>query len=77
MKIFNEMLKCGLENVDIEDKNTVTLYLTEGHCSDMDGAIKLSSLLTPDVRTINTISGNEADTVYLRQGSKWKVIERE
>jgi hypothetical protein len=70
--MFNETLICGLKNVDIEDKDTVTFYLTKGHCADMPGAIKIAQLLVPKVKLIKTFSGKEVDTRYVRKGKDWK-----
>jgi hypothetical protein len=74
MKNWNETLKCALDNVDIEDENTVTFYLPEGQCVDMTGAIKIATMLSSGVKTINTHSGKEADTRYVRKGKEWQAL---
>jgi hypothetical protein len=74
MKNWNDTLKCALDNVDIEDENTVTFYLPEGQCVDMTGAIKIATMLSSRVKTINTYSGKEADTRYVRKGKEWQAL---
>jgi hypothetical protein len=74
MKNWNDTLKCALDNVDIEDENTVTFYLPEGQCVDMTGAIKIATMLSSRVKTINTYSGKEADTGYMRRRTSWQAF---
>src|SRR3954451_6899810 len=47
------------------------LYMADGECCDMSGAIELFQGIDPAVRAINTFSGDEPDTMYFRRGGEW------
>jgi hypothetical protein len=47
------------------------LYLPEGCCCDMDGCIELFQKIDKNVRRIDTFSGMESDTIYIRNGTNW------
>jgi hypothetical protein len=42
------------------------LWLAEGDCCDMTGAITLFEQIDAEVRTIMTFSGNAGDTCYIK-----------
>lgn len=51
--------------------NEVTLHLADGHCCDMEGAIKLAKKVHPEVESIQTFSGPVPDTFYMKIGQRW------
>jgi hypothetical protein len=69
---YQPLLQCGLDAVVAYLKShKVELWLPEGECCDMDGAIKYASLIDPQVALINTYSGGINDTYYIKEPSGW------
>ena len=52
--------------------NVLILRLPAGCCCDMTGAIVVAKLLCPAVRRIETYSGDEPDTQYIKNGKEWE-----
>ncbi len=52
-----------------------TLYLEDGHCASMPGAIALCERIDPAVKTVVTYSGERLDTVYQRRNGEWVVLQ--
>jgi hypothetical protein len=77
-------LMCGIEHLSYDFVGKVAvLRLPEGHCVDMDGAIKFVKRIDPQVRRIETWSGSEVDTLYVRMDEmagkpvgKWRACEQ-
>lgn len=51
------------------------LYLPEGVCTDMTGAIRFFTRIDPEVQQIQTYAGPERDTIYTRTGKQWEARE--
>lgn len=70
---FHPDLMCGLNRVR-EEKNTQTviMYFPEYHCCDMGGAIIVAERFNPDVRNIQTYSGDRTDTFYQKVDNEWR-----
>ena len=50
------------------------LDMEDGDCCDMTGCIAFFKAIDPQVRMIETFSGPERDTSYVKQGDSWRVI---
>ena len=58
---------CDLLRVEYDfQRQAATLYLHDGDCVDMDMAIQFVINIDKEVRTIRTVAGIEADTMYSR-----------
>lgn len=47
------------------------LYMPAGHCCDMSACLELFTEGWPAVKRIETFSGNERDTTYVKRGGRW------
>ena len=63
-------LQCNLVKMTITE-DQANLHFPEGECCDMQGAINLATSARPSVTLIQTWSGDEKDTNYLRTGDHW------
>jgi hypothetical protein len=70
---WSELLVCFAEAVEYHPALRLgVLRLPKGSCCDMSGCIELFRRLDPDVRRIETFSGDVRDTRYERDGNgKW------
>lgn len=66
-------LMCGRDSVHVvDDGATVRICVPRGHCTDMEGAIKLALSASGLCTKIETFSGSKRDTVYkLEDDGKW------
>jgi hypothetical protein len=53
--------------------HTGRAFLLPGHCTDATSVVRYFQLLDPDVCRIETFSGDEPDTVYIRGAKSWPV----
>ena len=72
--ILNEIIKCGINSIDVEDESTISFYLPDGHHADMAGAIKIAKFICPDVKKIKTYSGFEPTISYVFKNDDWKSV---
>lgn len=62
---WNEGLMCFLRLAVSVCPGVVGLYLREGGCTDMCGAIRLATDIDSGVQMTITVSGYDLDTVYI------------
>ena len=75
---FNPELKCKAKPLSYDPKTRVgRLDIVAGGCADMSGCIAAFERIDGRVQRIETYSGWEPDTVYLRRGRKWVASEHE
>lgn len=67
-----DVLKCQWKKWEVISPGFLMLTMAPGDCCDMDGCLKIASILCPEVVTIATYSGAELDTVYLKQQGQWQ-----
>jgi hypothetical protein len=74
--LYNEELKCRLLQAEFDyEAHVATLYLYDGDCTDMRGAIHFAKRSDPKVWKIHTVSGRKQDTGYvLIEVGKWKAV---
>jgi hypothetical protein len=53
------------------DERAGQLWMADGDCCDMEGAVALFEQIDPRVRTIQTFSGGRWDTRYSKRRGKW------
>ena len=71
--LIDGLMSGGLDAVSYSYKDRkATLYVPEFCCTDMSGAIAYAVHHFPDVRTIQTVSGDKPDVVYRRRGAEWE-----
>ena len=67
------MLKCRIERFTYCFVERVAeIWLADGNCTDMEGAIKYVMRIDTKAITIITWSGGKRDTVYMRIDGEWK-----
>jgi len=57
------------------ERRVGALYLPEGVCTDMGGAIQFFKRIDPEVEQIQTYAGPERDTISTRTGKQWEARE--
>ena len=73
--IWDKRLKCNVVSLTYDFRSrTGQLYLLDGDCCDMTGCVDLFEAIDPTVTAIDTYSGDEADTVYRKQGTEWRAL---
>lgn len=70
-EVFNHKTKCAIKSIHIEDKNTITFKMPQGHCTDYGGAEEMAKFILPTVTKIKTYAGKYIDTVYNLKDGKW------
>jgi hypothetical protein len=50
------------------------LDIEGGDCCDMSGCIAFFKAIDPDVQTIDTFSGSERDTGYVKRSWGWQAV---
>lgn len=69
------ILKCRVNRIEYDfDSRSGHLFLPEGNCTDMQGAIEFFLNIDPDVIHIHTWQGGKLDTQYVIYGGLWKAI---
>jgi hypothetical protein len=51
------------------------IYLADGDCTDMSGAIELARRIDPEIDRIRTFSGDKPDTYYNFEGVEWVAFD--
>jgi len=73
---WQPLLQCGLIRIRVTP-TAVTFQLPHGSCTDMTGAIKLATIINPDVTCIYTVCRDKKpgsmsrDTTYRLVDGKW------
>lgn len=70
--VFSDVLMCQWKKWEVVSPSFLRLTMYRGDCCDMDGCIKIASILCPEVVTIETYSGAKLDTVYLKEHGQWQ-----
>jgi len=71
--VFVEELVTRAEGVDYDFRTRLgRLFMADGCCCDMGGAIDLFTRIDPRVVKIETLSGDTRDTIYEKVGSEWQ-----
>jgi hypothetical protein len=64
---FHHGMQCCVRSVSYNFRDlTGRLDMEDGDCCDMSGCIEFFQALDPGVRLIETFSGSERDTAYIR-----------
>jgi len=71
---FSDELVCEVNRVEYDFNTKIgALWMQDGQCCDMSGCLKLFKRIDPEVKRIQTYSGEALDTVYTRELSdKWE-----
>ena len=56
---------------DFEERLGV-IVIADGECTDMTGCCAMFKRIDPNVRQIQTVAGEELDTVYTRTDTGWE-----
>ena len=56
------------------DRKIGMLKMRDGNCCDMEGCIEFFKAIDPEIRRIETFSGEVPDTVYALTGNSWNAI---
>ena len=70
--VFSMRLGCEWESWAVKAPGVLALTMSNGHCCDMEGAVKIAEFLMPDVHTIHTVSGGTSDTIYMKGRGGWQ-----
>jgi len=76
---YHSQLGCGIKRFEYDFATCVArLFLPDGHCTDMDGAIKLALALDDRCVRVETFTGTAPDTRYiLRSDGEWYALPAE
>ena len=73
--VWHSTLCCGVLSFLYDFATcTATIYVADGHCVDMTGAIDMATGLDDRCRRIETFSGAERDTCYELENGEWCAI---
>jgi hypothetical protein len=68
---FHKGLQCFLLSIENKPGNRVELYLEEGDCADMTGAIRLATAVNPDVAVVACYA-KRLDTEFRKSDGMWR-----
>jgi hypothetical protein len=72
---LDQRLKCHVISLAYDfRRHEGQLYLLDGDCCDMTGCVNLFEGIDPKVTAISTFSGDNADTVYRKEGKEWNAL---
>ena len=73
---FDAGLMCHLERLEYDTKAKIgALWLADGSCTDMGGAIAVFERIDPGVQAIMTFAGRRRDTAYHRTSDgSWRAV---
>ena len=72
---WNKDLMCHLDDwVKYPDTKEVSLIVGRGENTDMSGAIKVATVLMPEVESIGVFDDQRVHTFYERTGDTWKAF---
>jgi len=75
-EVFSVDLVTCIESLSYDFVQKVgVLCMPELCCCDMSGCIRVFQAIDPDVRRVDTISGDKADVVYMKNEGKWGVYQ--
>ena len=78
---FHHGLQCCVRSVSYDfRKRAGRLDMEDGDCCDMTGCIHFFQAIDPDVRKIETFSGDARDIAYERRSksrSVWRVVDED
>jgi hypothetical protein len=73
-RAWQRQLSCRVKAVAYDTATRVgVLRMADGDCCDMTGCVALFERIASDVQTIQTYSGDQADTRYRKVGGVWQV----
>lgn len=73
MNEYNSQLQCQPLSMAYDfGERLGMLVIAEGECTDMTGCIAFFERIDPNVRQIQTVAGDEFDTVYTRTPGGWE-----
>jgi len=73
--MWHDGLMCFVERLEVDFvKGCASLWLRDGNCTDMRGAIALIENISPDVFRIYTYGGRDRDTVYEKDAGEWVAV---
>lgn len=74
--ISHRDLMCEPLTVTYDFRSRVgVVNMPEGDCTDMTGAIRFFERMDQDVEMIQTYSGDDLDTVYVKRGGEWCAVD--
>lgn len=81
MSVYHSDLQCQVEETQYSrELKTGSIFMPEGHCVDMSAAIRFFTEMDPEVETILTFSGDQADTIYkkhMRLASAYELVTKD
>lgn len=75
---YSPILVCDLVRIECH-KNTLRFYFPEYQCCDCSGCIQLAQEISPEVKEIQTWSGDKEDNVYVlvnKRTNKWETLRK-
>jgi hypothetical protein len=75
-RVYDAGLQCSLKRLEYNPETRIgMLWLGDGECTDMSGAIAVFQRIDPEVQTIVTWSGCKQDTAYHRTvAGAWRAV---
>lgn len=71
-RLLNKELWCSVVSLGYDYVGGFgRLDMVDGHCCHMPACIRLFETIDPNVKRIQTFSGNRIDTIYIRRGKEW------
>ena len=68
-------MQCDVDKITYDfEKRAGVLFMKDGDCCDMKGCVLFFSSIDPNVQKIETFSGPELDTSYVRSPAGWTSI---
>lgn len=74
----DDMVQTDIKKLEYnKEERVLTIYQRDLCCTDKTGAIKLAKKIDPDVKVINTYSGEMRDITYFLhdETNKWESID--
>ena len=73
---YHGSLICHVRSANYDFRERLgRLDMEEGDCCDMEGCIAFFEAIDPDVQAIETFSGPERDTTYVRRPKGWEALD--
>jgi hypothetical protein len=74
-EFWHSECQCHLTGLSYDFAQHVGLLLmAEGECCDMTGCVRLFEAIDPNCARIETVSGKEIDTAYVRNERGWRAL---
>jgi hypothetical protein len=72
---WDERLQCHVVSLAYDfSSHTGRLYLVAQGCCDRDGCLELFQAIDPEVRAIQTYSGDQPDMAFRKMGTEWMSV---